>query len=456
MRPFDPRTWNLLAPASLLAVTACGPGNLEDEGIADTTTTETGGTTVGTVSTTYTTYTTYTSYTSYSSYTTYNDYNYDPCNYCDPDELCNGDECYLPECRTSTDCEPGLACVEGVCGNVPESLYCGLWPTLTIDIPAVAGVIDLAFVDVDGDDDGELVLLTADGVTVIDDDLSSTETAFVAPGAFTNVMGLRVDGDGMLDLAFTNSAQPGLRTLLGNGDGSFGGEDDDILPPLAAPRAFDVDSDGQDELIGLVDGLPTAVEGVGEGAAPTMLGAASGSTQLDHGDNDGDAQLDLLVSAEVADPQGLSSAWLLNANNSWTNGPTQQNLMLGGLTTWAAFDLDGDGLDNAFAIADGMGGSVIQTWSHALPSLATVPEAGVVWILGAEFDGTNGEEVLLGSDAPRLVQRLNANPIGCSYPLEGFPASGTKAVADDFDGDAIDEVAVLLADGTVELRASDF
>jgi hypothetical protein len=102
-----------------------------------------------------------------------------------------------------------------------------------------------------------------------------------------------------------------------------------------------------------------------------------------------------------------------------------------------------------------MGGSVIQSWSHTIPSLATVPEAGLVWILGAEFDGTNGEEVLLGSGSPRLVQRLNANPIGCSYPLQGFPSGGTKAVAGDFDGDGIDEVAVLVG-GTVELRVSDF
>ena len=88
-------------------------------------------------------------------------------------------------------------------------------------------------------------------------------------------------------------------------------------------------------------------------------------------------------------------------------------------------------------------------------SLATVPETGIVWIVGAEFDGTNGEEVLLGSASPRLVQRLNANPIGCSYPLVGFPAGGSKGIAGDFDGDGIDEVAVL-AGGTVDVRSSDF
>ena len=34
-------------------------------------------------------------------------------------------ECYLPDCRSSVDCQEGLACINGVCGLVPESLYCG-------------------------------------------------------------------------------------------------------------------------------------------------------------------------------------------------------------------------------------------------------------------------------------------------------------------------------------------
>jgi hypothetical protein len=460
MRPFDPRSWNLLKPASVLALTACGPGTLEDEGT--TVATEDTSDSVGTVTTSsasvttsYTSYTTYTTYTSYSSYTTYNDYNYDPCNYCEPDELCNGYECYLPDCRTSADCDDGLACIEGLCGTVPESLYCGDWPTLTIDIPAVAGVIDLAFVDVDGDGDEELALLTADGVSVIDDDLSLNETAWVMPGQFTNVVGLRVDDDAMLDLAFTNSAEPGLRTLIGNGDGSFAGEIDDVLEPIVDPIALDLDSDGQDELVGLIAGQPTAVNGVGETAMTSALGAGDTAQHLDHGDNDANGERDLLIAGAVGDPLLLTSNWLLQQNGAWAAGDAQQMLTLGAPSLWAAFDLDGDGLDNAFAVADGTGGSVMQSWSHTIPSLATVPETGLVWIVGAEFDGTNGEEILLGSGSPRLVQRLNANPIGCSYPLVGFPSGGTRAVAGDFDGDAIDEVAVLVG-GTVELRVSDF
>lgn len=460
MRPFDPRSWNLLTHASLLALTACPAAPIDDD--TDTSTEDTSDS-VGTVTsvstytsyTSYTTYTTYTSYTSYSSYTTYNDNYYNPCNYCDPDEQCIDDECVLQNCRTSTDCTDGQACIEGVCGPVPESLYCGVWPTLTIDIPAVAGVIDLAFVDVDGDADDELVLLTADGVSVIDEDLSLTETAWVMPGQYTNLVGLRVDADATLDLAFTNSTQPGLRTVLGNGDGSFAGEADDVLAPLVDPIAFDLDTDGQDELVGLINGVPTTVNGVGEAALTSPIGGTPSAQHLDHGDHDGDAQRDLLLAGEVGDPLLLTANWLLQSAGSWSGGDAQQMLALASPSLWAAFDLDGDGLDNAFAVADGVSGSVMQSWSHAIPTLATVPEAGLAWIVGAEFDGTNGEEVLLGSASPRLVQRLNANPIGCSYPLQDFPSGGTRAVAGDFDGDGIDEVAVLV-DGTVELRVSDF
>jgi hypothetical protein len=457
MRPFDPRSWNLLKPASVLALTACGTASLDDETNTTTTageSTESVGSSSTTV-TTYTSYTTYTTYTSYSSYTSYNDYNYDPCNYCEPEELCDGYQCYLPDCRTSMDCDDNLACIEGVCGSVPESLYCGLWPTLSIDIPAVAGVIDLAFVDVDGDNDDELVLLTADGVSVIDDDLSLTETVWVMPAQYTNIVGLHVDNDGTLDLAFTNTAQPGLRTLIGNGDGSFGDELDDVLAAMVDPSAIDVDLDGQDELVGLIDGVPTAVEGVGEAAMASTIGPGDAMQQLDQGDHDGDSQRDLLVAGAVGDPLLLESNWLMQQGGNWAAVDAQQMLTLDGPSLWAAFDLDGDGSDNAFAVADGMGGSVMQSWSHAIPSLASVPETGLVWIVGAEFDGTNGEEVLLGSASPRLVQRLNANPIGCSYPLEGFPSGGTRAIAGDFDGDGIDEVAVLV-NGTVNVRASDF
>jgi hypothetical protein len=290
---------------------------------------------------------------------------------------------------------------------------------------------------------------------VIDEDLSVTETAWVMPGQYTNLVGLRVDDDATLDLAFTNSAQAGLRTLLGNGDGSFAGESDDLIAGLVDPIAVDVDTDGQDELVGLINGVPTTITGVGEAALTSPIGGTPTAQHLDHGDNDGDAQRDLLLAGQADDPLSLTAVWLLQSAGSWTGGDPQQMLSLGTPSLWAAFDLDGDGFDNAFAVADGMGGSVIQSWSHTIPSLATVPEAGLTWIVGAEFDGTNGEEVLLGGANPRLVQRLNANPIGCSYPLQDFPAGGTKAAAGDFDGDGIDEVAVLVG-GTVELRMNNF
>jgi hypothetical protein len=174
-----------------------------------------------------------------------------------------------------------------------------------------------------------------------------------------------------------------------------------------------------------------------------------------HGNSDDDGDADLLLIGSVGDPLALGSAWLLQQGGNWTIGDTQLMFSLDGPTRWDAFDLDGDGFDNAFAVADGPGGSIMQSWSGTVPALASVPESGLVWIVGAEFDGTNGEEVLLGSDNPRLVQRLNANAIGCSYPLLGFPSGGIKAVAGDFDGDGIDEVAVLVS-GTVELRKSNF
>lgn len=452
MRPFNPRSWNLLKPAGVLALTACGPGGLEGES------TDVSDETNATLATTVDSYTTYDDYwDSYTDYTDYSDWSddyYDPCNYCAPDELCDGYMCYTPGCEDSFDCGEGTVCVEGDCVPLPESLTCGSWPTVGITVPPVDTVLDLSFVDIDNDDDDELVMLTTTGVSVLDDDLSLVETAFVGPAQFTRVHGIRVDGDEFIDLAFTDPEQGGIRTLIGNGDGSFGAELDEALEPIVDALALDTNLDGQDELIGLIDGMPALVDGVGEAVQVSPLAPSEPHQRLVHGDTDGDGQRDLLLAGLVGDLLLQSAVWILQQDGAWAPGTEHQQLALDQPSYWGAFDLDGDGLDNAFAAGEA-GVVVMQSWSRGIPAVASVPESGLTWILGLEFDGTNGEELLLGTTNPRLVQRLNADPIGCSYPLENFPSGGQRAVAGDFSGDGIDEVAVLV-DGVVEIRVSDF
>ncbi|KIG19352.1 hypothetical protein DB30_03908 [Enhygromyxa salina] len=460
MRPLNPAAWNIIKPLSLgaLALAACTPAGADDD--AGTTTTQGNDTSTTSYSTTYTSYTTV--YTTYSSYTTYSDYSsdnwddyYDPCNYCAPDELCNNGECYLPGCEDNLDCSDGLACIDHICTQVPQSLVCGTWPTLGIDIPPLDDVLDMQFVDVDNDGAQELVMLTLTGVSVFDDDLSVTDTAWIEPGQFTQMIAMRVDSDDFVDLAFTDPDSGALRTLLSNGDGSFGGELSEVLEQVTDGFGLDLDLDGEDELVGLINGMPASIEGVGEAGVVVSLTPTEAHQRVHHGDNDGDGRQDLLLAGLASDMLAQTASWVLQqGGGGWSPANPALGLALDQPQQWGAFDLDGDGLDDAFSAAPSLGVVFMQTWSGGKLAASTVPEEELGWIVGAEFDGTNGEEVLLGTAAPRLVQRLNADPLGCNYPLEGVPAGGTHAVAGDFDGDGIDEIAVLV-DGVVQLRVSD-
>ncbi|PRQ02711.1 EB domain-containing protein [Enhygromyxa salina] len=459
MRPLNPSAWNLFKPLSLgaLALAACGPGAAEDD--AGTTTTQ-GNDTTTSYTTTYSTFTTYSTLTTYSTYTTYSDYSdnwddyYDPCNYCAPDEMCKDGECYVPDCEDSLDCRDGLACIDSICTQVPQALACGTWATLEIAIPALDDVLDMQFVDVDNDGAQELVMLTLAGVSVLDDDLSLTDSAWVEPGQFTQMIAMRVDEDEFVDLAFTEPESGTLRTMLGNGNGTFGNEFTEVLEAITGGFGLDLDLNGQDELVGLINGMPASIEGVGEAGVVVSLTPTEAHQHVHHGDNDGDGEQDLLLAGLASDMLAQSASWVLQQGGSWQPSGPAVGLNLDQPQQWGAFDLDGDGLDDAFSAAPSLGVVVMQSWSGGKLAAATVPETELAWILGAEFDGTNGEEVLLGTPVPRLVQRLNSDPLGCHYPLEGFPAGGERAVAGDFDGDGIDEVAVLVG-GVVHLRVSD-
>jgi hypothetical protein len=435
MRPFNPSVWNLLKPMGALALAACGPGLADDGGTTDdsNSNTDTGTTT------NYTDYSDY--YTDYSDYTTYTDSwdnYYNPCNYCAPDEACNGGECYTPGCEDNSDCDAGLACIDSACVELPESLTCGTWPTLAMEVPTANVVLAMQFVDVDNDGAHELVRQTLNGFSVLDDDLSLTETAWIELGQFSQIIAMRVDDDEFIDLAFTDSGAATLRTLLGNGDGSFGGEFSEIVQPVIGGFAVDID-----------------LEGVGEAAVVVALAPSEAHQHLHHGDNDGDGQQDLLLAGLASDPLAQSAAWILQQDGNWPSGVSVLGLPVDQPSFWGALDLDGDGRDDAFSSALSVDGVLMQSWSADNYTVATLPDdVSLAWIVGAEFDGTNGEEVLLGTTTPRLVQRLNANPIGCSYALEGFPAGGEQAVAGDFDGDGIDEIAVLVQ-GVVHLVVSD-
>ena len=349
-------------------------------------------------------------------------------------------------------------------------VYAGAWTTKTVRSDGAYNDVRLADVDADGDLD--LVASrssTTDTIEVYRNDGSggfpstaSVVTPYARPSSFHYPFALAtgdVDGDGVIDIAFTSGRgnQGTLWIYRGLGDGSFVelatcadsifDADGGCFGPNSVSLS-DLDRDGRDDIV-LSDAFPSACAagqacpatgganahpGGAEFVAWTALSQPSGvpgawrvvrvlgaygrldgdNTGLAVYDHDGDGRRDLAVFGGYLGQRGRGIAFLtgdgLGRFDERVTLPTALNRRFG-----AQIDANLDGFDDLLVVggegpvAGGDGRSIAECW---LGGRAQVPERA--W--------SSGSEQLAGGSIP------GSNP--------------GRVVVADFDGDGLDDFAV--------------
>ncbi|MET0555938.1 MAG: FG-GAP-like repeat-containing protein [Vicinamibacteria bacterium] len=261
------------------------------------------------------------------------------------------------------------------------------------------------------------------------------------------------DGDGRADVAVARRPLAGTSQVLvfrGNGAGGFASPVSWNVPALQYPRgvvAADLDGDGDDDLavadefgdaVGVLLGSP--------GLALALRGpfpAGDQAVDVDAGDVDGDGRLDLVAANQTAAAFSVllaDAAGGFGAPRSFA-GPTQSAFV-------ALVDLDADGrLDVAetgsnlwLRRGDGHGGFGAPRRYGIGGTLSSGRVDG-----DAHLDLLVGDSLLSG-DGAGGVDAQRAHPAG---PRPRF------AVADDFDHDGHQDVAVATEGGAVSLLRGD-
>jgi len=189
---------------------------------------------------------------------------------CKPNQFCvDGEYCYTippdPECGADSDCLPGSICEplaygDAECAASGFLIECSKPALIEIPLPdeAQGQILDLEFVDLDGDGIDELVLLQPGTLLVVSHDQTVTSAA-VDPLS-TVFVAVRANDDQHLDVVTFGATPDHTGLLLGHGDRSFAPASSLALPVLLNPHAVDWPNDGAQGLVGLDgEGLPVFV-----------------------------------------------------------------------------------------------------------------------------------------------------------------------------------------------------
>ncbi|KIG15082.1 hypothetical protein DB30_06114 [Enhygromyxa salina] len=444
---FDPRPWNIVAGLAGLALLGGGCGgrtisaDSAAEGTGDASTSNTSSTDAGTDS------------SSTDASTGETDETGDECvnsSDCPAGYYCNGGTCeyegYLDgnlwyECYVDDECGTLSVCESYICNPVAVPSACDpAGPDLAIPVNFDGQALALAFTDVDGDGDDELVVVTQDQLLVF-------EAGGGAPTASPRqVTSPSVDAAaaGQFD------ANPGEDVVLAVGselmihssDGLAGFVGPSVVPspigPVSGLRAGDFDGQASTDL--LLFGDQGAVIDHGGGQL-TSLGM-----QTTH--------------AAAVREQGLAGAGLM------LRSPLQLEFYdLGGSLVAAASPSPSAIVDGSSPIAAYMTGGVpynlsssqISRWTlfeQWDPAGAKQSEWGLevltVEIAVADFDGDGDDELALRTEGGGVSLQRPDSDAGCIRALELDPgAVASELAVGDHDGDGDDELAIRLADGGV-------
>jgi hypothetical protein len=337
-----------------------------------------------------------------------------------------------------------------------------------LELARPGGVV-LAAADLTGDEQAELIVAAAGGLTVLrlfDGAVDSvvTKTGAASPAEIATA---DYDGDANLDVALVTRRENVLTLLHGRGDGSFGPARMVDLGGSGsrAVAAGDLDGDGdKDVVVGLRTSVRFLLNEGQEFAAPVAHSSGGSLTSVVLGDFDGDADLDL-----------LSATALSNEIDVWQNAGDRPLFDTGALGAgWAprrlsSGDFDGDGhLDVAAVVGNGevARATVLLGYSTSPPAELRFRSA-IVRVTGKPHSITGGDfnadgffdvgtcngsqasfSVLFGSSTGDLVtSRAYISP---------ERASLQTVTSGDFDGDGdLDLAAGDAWSDIVPLRTND-
>ena len=318
--------------------------------------------------------------------------------------------------------------------SVHENLGSGEFPELPIQGRGSSHIV-LELGDVDAD--GDLDAVTSHGgaftsdIAVYRNDGSGgyTESQRIpGPRGFAKLREL--DGDGVLDLLFVTAPSPPLPepydffTAHGNGDGTFGAV---VRHPLglcgiAHPNAFDLDADGDLDVVNTENGACPSIplsgrrifisrnNGNGTFQAPLIFLAGAAPYNTTSGDYDEDGHLDLAtasmsISAVVfgngdgtfRQPETFLPSGELSANLLTLDLDVDGNLDLVTLRDYSPSGAAGSESELVILFGDGGGG--FTPVSH--PSILT--QDFREWVSSGDVDGDGDTDILVGGVNDALV-----------------------------------------------------
>jgi hypothetical protein len=259
-----------------------------------------------------------------------------------------------------------------------------------------------------------------------------------------------VDGDEIPDLVVLNrdNTTPDAAVLLGQGDGAFKGVEDVIVEPNPnAVIAGDTDNDG---LADLISAHPTGKLQVrralpdGGFALPVALQAAGDAFAIGGGDFNADGRFDIVA----LNKSTSNVSMFLGQKNGFQTTPLNYTVGAGGVALTVG-DWDGNGRPDVAVARQGAIDILLSnpngTLQTAVPVTLNANPVAMDW---GDFNSDGHLDLALAFGGLKVAVALgNGNgtfQLGAPVQMSGATGDLSALTVADFDGDGLDDVAVLL------------
>jgi hypothetical protein len=322
-----------------------------------------------------------------------------------------------------------------------------------MDFAVPSGAVSLATGDLNGDGRPDLVVGAQGGLAAYLGNGDGTFTnswnlahTCISPTVCVQVLLGDFNGDGKLDLAFTNPSAAGDVVVdLGNGDGTFQNVfvGTNTNHQASGITAADLNGDGKLDLVTAdLDGSVSVLLGNGDGSFSVTSYPLGGNcapcgvpSSVVVADFNGDGKPDVAVTYSAVDPSGILV--LINGGGGALGTPVKYPA---GLNSYALAlaDFNQDGLTDLVVANQGSsslsiligdsGGTFLNKTPLALPSQGTSLAVG-------DFNGDGLPDLVVSSNS---LSAFLGNPDGSfrsSYSVSFGPSSPTATVTGDFNND---------------------
>jgi hypothetical protein len=346
-------------------------------------------------------------------------------------------------CTSAVDCAGGQYCAFGSCFGVGDLPECEAPVFTEGSLPSgtEGPILDLRFVDFDGDGRDSLVLLRAGELLVVEEGLLSSTTVATS---LDRITALALDEDGVPDLFLSSASAEEAAFVFGSPDAQLVAVEELGFSKLRDAAALDWIEGGPEELaissFGAEDGALWLVAQLATMPIELPLEAPAGfETRLEALDFDGDAVAELLVHngcrfdllAEVGD---------INAVDFASEGcsVTKVALLDGGLDSVATL-VPGNGVDAVRFLVNGTSNAHVSGLPGAHGRVFAV-----------EIPGWSRQALLASDPDATLLWSSGGETPDCRAAVPALAAT-TLARSGDLDGDGDSELATVDAPGEARL-----